>query len=329
MRNYFESIYGNKETISYFETAIENGKLAHAYILEGPKGSGKRTLAKAIAATRVKNSEFAEKIPGEQSPDVLYFGLVDKKKTVGVDTIRSLKSAVYIKPSELDAKFFVLSDCQYMTVQAQNAALKILEEPPANVYFFLLTDSASALLPTVRSRAQIIRMQQFGKEQMQEYALTQPRFSLLYKQDPHRFGLILQKAGGCIGQLSDEGEGKEEVKLLENARQLVSLLDGADYMALLRFCQKLAATRQELDALLLKVQNALRDVLACRYGQSTQLFFYESEESAMAATRHLTDRSILCLLSQIEQIKENLVCNPNLRGVQTLLADKLSSAMQN
>lgn len=329
MKNYFENIYGNKETLSYFATAAQSGKLAHAYILEGPKGSGKRTLAKAIAATRVQNSEFSDKILTEQSPDVLYFGLVDKKKTVGVDTIRALKSAVYIKPSELDAKFFILCDCQYMTVQAQNAALKILEEPPANVYFFLLTDSAAALLPTVRSRAQIVRMQQFSKEQLSEYALTQPRFALLSRQDPHRFALILQKAGGCIGCLTDEGEGKDEVRLLENAKKLVTLLDDGDYMALLRFCQKSATTRQELDVLLSKVQSALRDTLACRYGQSGQLFFYENEESSLAGARHLTDRCILSLLSEIDQIKENLVCNPNLRGVQALLADRFTAALQN
>ena len=146
MKTYFNSIYGNADGIRYFTDAIESGKLAHAYILEGPAGSGKKTFAKAIAAERVKSSPFAEKIIRDASPDLSYFGLIEKKKTVGVDTIRALKNEIYIKPSELEARFFILTDCHLMTEQAQNAALKFLEEPPKNVYFFLCTDSASALL---------------------------------------------------------------------------------------------------------------------------------------------------------------------------------------
>ncbi|MBO5653234.1 MAG: hypothetical protein J6S44_03365, partial [Clostridia bacterium] len=174
MKQYFDPIYGNADSIRYFTDAIEHGKLAHAYILEGPAGSGKRTFAKAIAAQRVKNSPFAEKIPRDASPDLSYFGLIDKKKTVGVDTVRALKSEVYIKPSELDARFFILTDCQLMTEQAQNAALKILEEPPQNVYFFLCTDSAASLLPTIRSRAQTVRMQIFSDKELFEFATRAP-----------------------------------------------------------------------------------------------------------------------------------------------------------
>ena len=329
MKNYFENIYGNAESIAYFNTAIQAGKLAHAYILEGPAGSGKRTLAKAIAATRVQNSPFAGKIESEQSPDLLFFGLADKKKTIGVDVIRALKSAVYIKPSELDAKFFILCDCQAMTVQAQNAALKILEEPPQNVYFFLLTDSASALLPTVRSRAQTVRMQSFSTEELKQYALGFPKWKNLHDKEPKQFTALILGAGGCVGGLENNKEDKDCLSQKEAAQKLISLLDAGEYTPLLLYCSKLASSRTELDKILTYTAFGLRDVLAVRNGETNTLMLYTEASEANANARHLTARALLGAVGAIEQTREQLTGNPNLKGVLTLLADTLIRSIQN
>ena len=328
MRNYFDTLYQNQDTIAYFRSAIEGGKLAHAYILEGPRGSGKRTLAKAICATRVQNSPFASKIESEQSPDLLFFGLQENKKTIGVDTVRALKSAVYVKPSELDAKFFILTDCQAMTVQAQNAALKILEEPPQNVYFFLCTDSVSALLPTVRSRAQTIRMQSFGIEELSRYARSIPKWAKLAESDPERFSELIISAGGCIGGLEGTGEDKETLSQKQSAKKLISLLDAGEYMPLLLYCHKLTTKRTELDKILLYTACGLRDALAAKYGQSDAQMLYPTQDAANDATRHLTTRAMLNAAFAIEKTREQLTCNPNLKGVQALLADTLLAAIQ-
>ncbi len=329
MKNYFETIYGNTDTVRYFAAAIETGKLAHAYILEGPCGCGKRTLAKAIAHARAKDNPFADKILSDRSPDVMYFGLADKKKTIGVDTIRALKSAVYIKPNELDAKFFILTDCQAMTPGAQNAALKILEEPPQNVYFFLCTDNAAALLPTVRSRAQTIRMQIFQAEKLAHYAKKNTDLLSLSSSDPMRFALLIRRAEGCIGKLYNGIDGTDELTLQESASKLISLLDTGEYTPLLLYCSKLASTRSELDTLLLKTALGLRDVLACRNDINNILQFYRTKEEALTASKHLTTRGILGAITEIEKIRLNLTTNPNLKGIQTLLADNLLRAIQN
>ena len=329
MKNYFDSINGNRDSIQYFQSAIASGKLAHAYILEGPDGSGRRTLAKAIAAARVCDSPYADKILSDQSPDFLCFSLPEKKKTIGVDTIRALKSAVYIKPSELDAKFFVITDCQLLTHQAQNAALKILEEPPHNVYFFLCTTSAAALLPTVRSRAQTIRMQIFGEDELHSYALKFPAWQTMAQKDPLRMQLLLRNANGCIGNLNTQTEDKDAVKLQENAKKLIALLDAGEYTPLLLFCIKSASQRQELDQMLLKTALGLRDVLAVRNGTTHGLQLYPLPADALGAAKHMTEGSILSVITAIEKIREQLISNPNLKGAKALLADTLMHAMQN
>ncbi|MBE6638243.1 MAG: hypothetical protein E7616_02140 [Ruminococcaceae bacterium] len=329
MINYFDTIYGNNDSIRYFTCAIKENKLAHAYILEGPAGSGKRTFAKAIAATREKDSQFADKILSENSPDLMFFGLAEKKKTIGVDTIRTLKNAVYIKPSELDAKFFILTDCQAMTTAAQNAALKILEDPPQNVYFFLCTDSSSALLPTVRSRAQTIRMQIFGENELGLYAKKDPKWQSLSQRDPEGFMRTIKKANGCIGNLYNNTDDKDELRMQENALKLISLLDSGEYVPLLLYCTKIASSRSELDYLLLKTALGLRDILACRHGNPIDMQLYLSESAALNAAFHLTTYAILSVITEIEQTRLQLTGNPNLKGAQILLADKLFRAIQN
>ena len=328
MKNYFENIYGNAECVSYFSAAIAAGRLAHAYIIEGPAGSGKRTLAKAIAAQRVEDSPFADKIGRGQSPDLACFGLADKKKTIGVDTVRALNSEVYIKPSELDAKFFIITDCHAMTVQAQNAALKILEEPPQNVYFFLLTESAAALLPTVRSRAQTIRMQTFTDKELAVYALRDPKWRSLSEKEPLQFQKAIAIAGGCIGKLQENGEDKERLSQKEKAERLIALLDAGEYAPLLTYCAALTKSRTELDAILLATEQGLRDALAVRSGMHSPLMLYSTSGQAQDATRHLTSGGLLGAVLEIEQTREFLTCNPNIKGVQALLADNLLRSIQ-
>lgn len=330
MKSYFDSIYGNEDSVRYFTDTIESGKLAHAYILEGPAGCGKKTFAKAISAQRVKSSPFSEKIPRDASPDLSYFGLIDKKKTIGVDTVRALKSAVYIKPSELDAKFFILTDCHLMTEQAQNAMLKILEEPPQNVYFFLCTENASAFLPTVRSRAQTIRMQVFSDKALSDYALGDAHWRALSQNDPTQFAKQIRTADGCIGKLSTQKEDKDSTALENRARELISLLNTGEYLPLLLFCNKMAETRPQLEALLQKASLGLRDVLAIRTdSKKACLMFFADFDSAAEAAAHLSDRNILALINEMDSARGKLVSNPNLKGMLSLMADGLFRATQN
>ena len=136
-----ENLAGNGPLKLYLENQLEAGRLPHALIFEGPEGSGKHTAARLTSeALAKKNSEprLAEKIRNGVSPDVLTFGLTGERKSIGVDTVRAIKEEAYLSPNELDFKAFILEDAQLMTPAAQNALLKLLEEPPANVYFLIL-----------------------------------------------------------------------------------------------------------------------------------------------------------------------------------------------
>ena len=176
MREAFADIAGNETLKTRLANEISEGKLSHAYILEGSKGSGKHLFAMGIAAALscenrgndssplpCRTCPSCKKILSGNSPDIIHVGKGDKA-TLGVEAIRTLKQDVWIAPNDSDVKVYIIEDAHLMTIQAQNALLLTLEEPPSYVLFLLLCESAAPLLETVRSRAPILRTEPLEAE---------------------------------------------------------------------------------------------------------------------------------------------------------------------
>jgi DNA polymerase-3 subunit delta' len=156
----FPGFYGNHSLRTRLSSALSGGGLSHCYILVGPEGSGKKTLSRILAAAMecTGNGERpcgvcpnCHKIFGGGHPDVI---TVDSDKaTVPIKVIREMQADAYIRPNEGNKKIYLIPRAQDMQAPAQNALLKLLEEPPEYCVFLLMTDNAEKLLTTVRSRA--------------------------------------------------------------------------------------------------------------------------------------------------------------------------------
>lgn len=157
----FSNIIGHEQLIEHLKKSIEAKRISHAYILEGPKGSGKNLLAKAFAMTLLcekKGNEpcmschSCKQVMHDAQPDLVYV-THEKPRTITVDDIRSqLVSDVVIRPEESDYKIYIVDEAEKMNEAAQNALLKTIEEPPEYAVILLLTTSASSFLPTISSR---------------------------------------------------------------------------------------------------------------------------------------------------------------------------------
>ncbi len=155
----FDALLGNERLKDNLRSSINRGRISHFYLISGPAGSGKRTLAKLLAAAILcKAAEkpcgscsACRKVFGGGHPD--YITIDDpEKKNVSVELIRDARADMYIRPNEADRKIYLFPRAQDMGIPGQNALLKVLEEPPAYGVFILLTDNPQKLLPTVRSR---------------------------------------------------------------------------------------------------------------------------------------------------------------------------------
>ena len=161
--NGFNGIIGNELIKEQLKSAIKTGSMRHSYMLTGEKGMGKKTMAEAFLLELFCSEEDEDKRPclscaecrkiiSNNHPDVIYI-THEKPNIISVDEVREqLIDTVDIKPYEGGYKVYVMPEADKMTVQAQNAILKTLEEPPEYVVILLLVSDESKLIDTVKSR---------------------------------------------------------------------------------------------------------------------------------------------------------------------------------
>ncbi|NLB80192.1 MAG: AAA family ATPase [Clostridiaceae bacterium] len=147
----FDNIYGHDGIKQTLNTAIDNNTVSHAYVFCGKKGIGKTTMATAFAQLLTHNSVADIIVVTNEHYDV------KEKKALSVDAIRAARTDIYIKPYIADKKVFIIPDADTMSAGAQNALLKVLEEPPAYCVIILISANDRVLLPTILSRAVILR----------------------------------------------------------------------------------------------------------------------------------------------------------------------------
>lgn len=198
----FSGFLGNDDLKRRLSTAFHTGKTSHCYLLCGPEGSGKKTLARILAAALECDTadgpclrcNSCRKVYSGIHPDVITIDDPDKK-TVSVELIRQLQADAYIRPNEGNKKVYLIPRAQDLTDSAQNALLKLIEEPPSYAVFLLLTDNAEKLLPTVRSRAAELRLEPVPQ------AVALPWLQdRLPQQTPAQLQGAWVRAGGYLGQ---------------------------------------------------------------------------------------------------------------------------------
>jgi len=157
----FADLVGQDAVVRTLTSAIETGKLAHAYLFSGPRGSGKTSAAKILArcidcvngptATPDNTCENCRAIIAGTALDVLE---IDAASNRGIDEIRSLREAVKFAPSTMRMKVYIIDEAHMLTKEGANAFLKTLEEPPPHAVFILATTEPEKLPVTILSRCQ-------------------------------------------------------------------------------------------------------------------------------------------------------------------------------
>ncbi len=219
-----EDILGNEHIVEHFKKAIENNKISHAYIINGEKGMGKRTVAKAFAMTLL--CEEKGTVPcmkchscvqalTDNNPDLIMI-TPDKPTTLSIDHIRqTLVNDVELKPYSNSHKVYIVEDAELMNNAAQNAILKTIEEPPEYAVIILLTTNISALLQTVLSRCVKLDMQPLKKEVVKKYLMEKEKV-VDYQAD-----IAVSFAGGNLGKAIELSKSQDFAEMLDEVIQLL------------------------------------------------------------------------------------------------------------
>lgn len=196
----FEALLGNRQLKENLRAGIHRNRVSHFYLISGPEGSGKKTLARLLSAAIVcQRSDkpclqcpACRKALANSHPDVITVR-DEEHKNVAVKLVREIREDMFVRPNEADRKIYIFP--QDLGVEGQNALLKILEEPPAYGVFMLLSDNPEKLLPTVRSRATELRLQALSPQELTPALKTQ-----FPDADSQTLQAAIARSGGYLGQ---------------------------------------------------------------------------------------------------------------------------------
>ena len=176
----FRDIVGQDIIKEHLQNAIALDKVSHAYIVYGEKNSGKKMLAKTFAMALQCEAGQSEpclvcrsckQAMNNNHPDIKIVEH-EKPNSIGVDEIRAgINGDIAIKPYQGPRKIYIVPDAEKMTIQAQNALLKTLEEPPAYAVILLLTTTMEGLLPTILSRCVSLNIQPVSDAELETYLM--------------------------------------------------------------------------------------------------------------------------------------------------------------
>ncbi len=332
----YDGILGNETIKGALAGFTGRGAFPHALIFSGKKGSGKTTFARLAAMSLACRGsakpclacEPCRKIAEGVCPDVITVAPPKDRKTLGVDAVRGIRESAYIAPNELEVKVFLIQSAESMTVQAQNALLKLFEEPPKGVYFFLLCSSSAGLLPTVRSRAPELRTELFPTARLKELLLGKSReAAALNASDPDAFGQILRLSEGSWGEAQRliGSADRREFAAISSASRMIGLLSGGSRGDFLTALPEAATGRESFVALLGLMLSAVRDMTAAKKLKGDfPLLFYTGTSAARAAAAPFTLKGLLDLADVLSEAEERIGdTNVNLQTAAVYFADRM------
>lgn len=228
-------LVGNDKIKSAVLNAIREKRLPHAIIIEGDSGLGKHTLADFLSKTAVCSSDDApcgkcsdcHLADIKSHPDITVTLPEEGKKNISVGQIRNLKNDTFVRPHQAEKRVFIIDSADTMNEQSQNALLKVLEEPPGDIIFILITETKAALLSTIISRCVTLTLSTPELLVAADYIEKNGNFKR------EEIEIALKESGCNIGKALQLLAGKSDSKTTAAARDfLESILRNDEFGAL-------------------------------------------------------------------------------------------------
>ena len=321
----FKDVVGHKNIIQYIGNAVKTDKVSHAYILNGEKGSGKKLLASLFAMSlqcqdREEDGDACGKCQSckqtvnNNQPDIIKV-THEKPSTISIDDIREqVNNDIVIKPYSSRYKIYIIADADMMTVQAQNALLKTIEEPPEYAVIMLLTENAETLLPTIRSRCVMLKLRNIKDQLVKKYLMEQMEIPD-YKAD-----VCVAFAQGNMGKAIMLATSEHFNEIKEEAVHLLRNINEMDLNELIDAVKRCMSYKLEISDYLDVIAIWYRDVLIYKATRNVDSEVFSDQ------LKYIKDRAnkssyegIEIILDALEKAKSRLKANVNFELTMELL----------
>lgn len=307
----FADILGHDRIVEVLRRSLRSGKTAHSYLFEGIAGCGRKktalALIQALFCTVLPDDACGEcpscrKVAGGNHADIHFIEPLPDKRDISIDQLRAMQRELSLRPYEAPRKSCIIEPAERMSVNAANSLLKTLEEPPGNSLIILLTENAGMLLPTVRSRCQLIRFSHVSPEHIQ---------TLLERAgiSPGTASLLAPMSGGSMQQ----AYGLDNESLVIRREAVLTALDKLDIdriSTLFDSSEELSGNREDTIEILDMMISFFRDAVHLAAGSSDILNRNLRPAIESISTRRSFPRN-LDLLNKIYETRRDVQRNAN------------------
>lgn len=319
----FQDILGHEQIIEHLQNAIKTDKVSHAYILDGPDMSGKKMIADAFSMTlecEKKGTEpcmechSCKQALGKNQPDIIYLQH-EKPNTISVDDIRSqINNDIGVKPYSSPYKVYIVDEAEKMNVQAQNALLKTIEEPPAYAVILLLTNNAEIFLPTILSRCVRLSLKAVPDENIKAYLMEN------YEVPDYKADVCVAFAQGNVGKAIELAESEDFNEIKNSALQLIKRLDDIELYEMTEAVKQISNYKLQINDYFDLIMIWYRDVLLYKAtADVNKLIFKEEVYEIKKEASRSSYGGIENILEALEKAKIRLNANVNFDLVIELL----------
>lgn len=320
----FKDIIGQEQIKDHLTHTIEQGKISHAYVINGERFSGKEFIANVFAmALQCEHPDGVEPcqqchsckqaLSGNQ-PDIIRV-THEKPNTIGVDDIRTqINTDIAIKPYSSPRKIYIIQEGEKMTAQAQNALLKTLEEPPAYAVILILTTNMDALLPTILSRCVVLNMKPVRDDLVKKYLMEELQIP------DYKANVCVAFARGNLGKARQLASSEEFDHIKEEAVSMLKYVQDMEINEMLAAVKKIQEYKFDVEDYLDILAIWYRDVLLFKAtNDANHLIFKEEIQYIKKCADRCAYEGIEDILKALDKAKSRLKANVNFELTMELL----------
>jgi len=314
----FDAFIGNRKIVERLRTKLRETRFPHGLIFSGPEGVGKHAcatmLAKALNCRNAAIGDFCDvcpscrKIESGVHPDVITATVQEDATQIKIAQVREMLSVLDLQPLEGRNKVFIIDPADALTLEAANALLKGLEEPPENTFFILITVNVQELLLTVRSRCQIYHFIPLTLDEIRQHGITDE--------------LTIRWSQGSIGRARSldisrlKGERSIMIDFLETA--FTATQD--EFQDLLGVSSELGRAKQDFDNRMTVLSVLLADVLYIKEGMRYKIVNIDIEAKLTQLAARVSSERLVRVSEFLRFIESSLKNNVNRQMLTDVLA---------
>lgn len=309
----FNDIIGHEKIINYLKKSIENSNIGHAYIFEGPSGVGKTLtainyakgiLCKNFQLDSCERCSSCVKINSNNHADFRF--IESQEKSIKNTQIESIQQDLLRRPNESEKMVYIINKAATMTISAQNRFLKTLEEPSKYAVIILLTENANSLLPTIKSRCQILKFSPISLNMIEQYLVEK------YLVDEDNAKILSIFSCGIIGKAIKLYNSKDFKEKRERSINIVEKIINNNIIDMFDTIEYFTSYKDEIEEILDMLIYVYRDILITGTTSLEDMIInVDKKEFIKSCLQKIEYTRIGEIINLIEKTKKDIRANIN------------------